>query len=237
MLCSGKGHRFKKSGYKLSKPFIIHKKREIFHHSLNDLKNKDKDLIILFLKKDQKLFLEYKKKDYAYKKISTIFLGKILKGQAKSAYYSLNRNNLKNNAPVTILPCDMKFKINETRLIKKIKCFDLVVWTIRLKNYQKLNPNNYSFIQVNNEKVIKLSYKNKISNKPLNDFAVTGAFTFKNKLDAKFFFEQLFKSKVMHNNEFYIDSLVNLLNENNYKVSFIEIDKYQSFGVPEDIDV
>ena len=40
----------------------------------------------------------------------------------------------------------------------------------------------------------------------------------------------------MHNNEFYIDSIVNLLIKYKHKVSFIEIDKYQSFGVPEDID-
>lgn len=236
MLCSGKGHRFKKSGYKISKPFINFKGKEIFHHSLSDLKDKNRKLTILFLEKDKKLFLEYKKQKYAYKGIFPIYLSKILKGQAKSAYYLLKWGNLKDIEPVTILPCDMTFKINEKKLIKKLDTFDLIVWTIKLKNYAKLNPNNYSFIKVINDSVTKLNYKKKISSKPMNDYAVTGAFTFKNKSDALILFEKLFKSKVMHNNEFYIDSIVNLLIKYKHKVSFIEIDKYQSFGVPEDID-
>ena len=84
--------------------------------------------------------MEYKKQKYAYKGIFPIYLSKILKGQAKSAYYLLKWGNLKDIEPVTILPCDMTFKINE-KLIKKLDTFDLIVWTIKLKNYAKLNPN------------------------------------------------------------------------------------------------
>ena len=86
-----------------------------------------------------------------------------------------------------------------------------------------------------NDNVIEVLCKKPISDNPINDHAIVGSFYFKK---AKYFFEgakQMIEKNIRINNEFYVDTVMNELVENELNVKVFEIDKYICWGTPNDL--
>ena len=83
--------------------------------------------------------------------------------------------------------------------------------------------------------VKKVSCKLPISDNPLNDYAVVGAFCFPR---AEIFFknyEFMKKNKILINNEYYIDKLMDILTKKK-NLKMISVKKLISWGTPQDYE-
>ena len=89
-------------------------------------------------------------------------------------------------------------------------------------------PEQYGWIKLNEDSdtIQKMSVKKAISENPINDHAVVGAFWFKK---AGMFIEaakKMIKESRRINNEFYVDEMINDVIELGYKAKVMEVDSY-----------
>jgi NDP-sugar pyrophosphorylase family protein len=115
------------------------------------------------------------------------------------------------------------------------KTADAVVFTFRNNPSVSERPQAYGWVKVNdNNEVEKVSVKVPISNEPMKDHAVVGAFWFK---QGKYFVEaaeHMIAANTRVNNEFYVDECINDLITLGYNVKVFEIEHYVCWGTPND---
>lgn len=105
----------------------------------------------------------------------------------------------------------------------------LYVWTA--KNYlnAKLQPNQFSWVEVNEQgKVLKYMPKQDPIGKNLR--TVIGNFTFSNKEFAQKCLEYCLNEKNFLNGEAYLDSSIKFALDNNYKIQAIDVELFKAIG-------
>ena len=115
----------------------------------------------------------------------------------------------------------------------RIKSSDLVVWTFKDVASIKKNPNAYGYVKsIKNDFISKTTCKKVLSNKPWEDDAIIGTFTFKK---AKTFIDKtklLIKKKIKVNNEYYLDSLINFFINSKLTAKKFKVSKFEGWGTP-----
>ena len=100
-----------------------------------------------------------------FKKKKLVLLKKITTGQASTVFKSLKY--LEKDSIVIIHSCDLHFSVKMTEILKKIKKFDVVVFTTKGKKFHHQNSNQFSWVQKKNlkkENTIMISCKKNFSN-------------------------------------------------------------------------
>ena len=110
------------------------------------------------------------------------------------------------------------------------------IWTFRNNPAVLQNPKMYGWVKTekSTNKATHVSCKIPISQKPLLDHAVIGAFTFKK---AKSFFDAvhyMIKSNYRINNEFYVDVAIDFAIKSGLNIHVHEVDQYICWGTPQD---
>ena len=92
----------------------------------------------------------------------------------------------------------------------------------------------YGWVKNDNENAKEILCKTPISDNPINDHAVIGAFTFKK---AKYFFdavENMVNDNFRVNNEFYVDIAMDYCIKANKSIKIFEVEEYICWGTPQD---
>lgn len=114
---------------------------------------------------------------------------------------------------------------------------DAIVFTFRNNPAVNEKPQAYGWIKSDeNGDILKASVKVPISETPMNDHAIVGAFWF---AKGRYFVEAAERMIALNrriNNEFYVDECVNDLIELGYKVKVFEIEHYVCWGTPKDYE-
>ena len=110
------------------------------------------------------------------------------------------------------------------------------IWTFRNNPAVLQNPKMYGWVKTekSTNKATHVSCKIPISENPLLDHAVIGAFTFKK---AKSFFDAvhyMIKSNYRINNEFYVDVAIDFAIKSGLNIHVHEVDQYICWGTPQD---
>lgn len=112
---------------------------------------------------------------------------------------------------------------------------DAVVFSFRNNPAVLEKPQAYGWIKTDEDNVVTaMSVKVPVSNTPMADHAVVGAFWFR---QGKMFVEAAERMIALNrriNNEFYVDECINDLVELGYKVKVFEINHYVCWGTPND---
>ena len=121
------------------------------------------------------------------------------------------------------------------KYIETLDRFDSFIWTYNNNPNVLKNPEMYGWVKTktNSNEVEHVSCKKPISDKLLLDQVVSGTFTFKN---SDLFFEGI--KKMISNNdrvngEFYLDNIFNHLTN---KSSVFKVEKYFSWGTPNELN-
>ena len=209
-LC-GKGERFKEK-YNIIKPLVKVFEKEIILYILDNIynSNTEKDIYIIINKNTNKTNI-VDLINSKYKNINFIDIENDTKGAVETVILGINKiNNFKYNN-LLIADGDNFYTTNIIDSIDEKK--NTVVY---------FNDTNilaqYSYIQLDNNKVINIIEKQKIS-----DNANTGLYYFSNINDIKF------------NNEYYISVIIKqMINNNiNFYGSYIDKTCYISLGTPD----
>jgi NDP-sugar pyrophosphorylase family protein len=160
-----------------------------------------------------------------------VYLEKVTEGQAISAKIGLESIKEMNSLPVNVLSSDNAFTPQTFSAAASVGAEnDVVVWTSDFYPISLLNPKQYSWINLEIKEVVK---KDKPSNFE-NWEMITGNFTFNNCKIALSLIEELITKNIRINNEFYLDSLIELAFARGMKVSTIKVDNFIAIGTPEE---
>jgi dTDP-glucose pyrophosphorylase len=114
---------------------------------------------------------------------------------------------------------------------------DCVVFSFRNHPLANKNPSAYGWLAVDsNNRVKKISVKKPLHPNPEDDLLIVGSFWFKKPEVFQAGYEYLLKHQIRVNNEFYVDSLAQVLLELGYCVVSFEVLEYLCFGTPEELD-
>ncbi len=98
-------------------------------------------------------------------------------------------------------------------------------------------PEAYGWIQVDDNNNVKgVSVKKAISDTPINDWAVVGAFYFKQNKDFMDAVNQMIANNTRINNEFYVDECINNAIAMGLKVKLMPVEHYICWGTPNDYE-
>lgn len=98
-------------------------------------------------------------------------------------------------------------------------------------------PEAYGWIKIDDSQdVLGISVKKPISDTPLNDWAIVGAFYFKRNQDFMCAVNQMISNNTRINNEFYVDECINNAIQIGLKVKLMPVEHYICWGTPNDYE-
>ena len=240
---AGAGSRFQKSNYKKHKPVIQVTSRKtglkipMVVAATNDIPDSgNKDSTIIYIDRDfhKKDGVEKEIKKY-YPRAHFITIDHLTQGQASTCL--LAKNYINNDEELLIAACDNGMEFDEKKFKKVKKECDGLIFTFRNNVSVEAKPESYGWVKTNNiGEAIDMSVKKPISNSPINDHAVVGAFWFKKGSNFVRSSQKMIKENDRVNNEFYIDQAMKHCIELDLKIKVFEIDKYICWGTPTDYE-
>ena len=229
---AGEGKRFKEAGYTIQKPLIEVDGKPMVIKSLQSIPKASKNILIV--RKEHLNIEDFKSllNNY-FENVIVIEIDYLTEGQASTCL--LSESYVPRNAILNIGACDIGFKYNMHKYIETLDRFDSFIWTYNNNPNVLKNPEMYGWVKTktNSNEVEHVSCKKPISDKLLLDQVVSGTFTFKN---SDLFFEGI--KKMISNNdrvngEFYLDNIFNHLTN---KSSVFKVEKYFSWGTPNELN-
>ncbi len=222
---AGDGKRFAEENYKEPKPFIAVDNINMFQRAINDLPICTTKIFIT--KRDIKTKC-FDKEDIV------VTINNTTDGQASTCL--LAKNYINNTSALLISPCDNGMIYDIKEFIKTTEIADVIVFTFRSNCTVVNKPNQYGWVKVDEfNNALLISCKQKISEQPESDHAVTGAFWFK---QGNYFVqasEKMIAENRRINNEFYVDDCINDCIQLKLKVKVFEIEHYICWGTPNDL--
>jgi dTDP-glucose pyrophosphorylase len=233
---AGAGKRFYDAGYALPKPLIPIADRPMIVHAASCLPKPDQWIFVCRKEHILGANIELELQNH-FRPINIVSVDHLTDGQACTCLMA--KDKLDPEAMLTIGACDNAMNYNSEAFEREISgpdC-DALIWTFRRNPTVLLNPNMYGWVKVNSvNRVCRVSVKVPLSDNPMNDHAVIGAFTFKRAGDFVSAAEAMIRADRRIKNEFYIDEVMNVAVEHGLRVKIFEVQHYICWGTPHDLD-
>ena len=115
---------------------------------------------------------------------------------------------------------------------------DFAVWTFRDNPAVLQDPRMYGWVKVDADgRVTGVSVKVPISEDPMRDHAVIGAFSFRRAGDFLAATDQMIAENSRIKNEFYVDQAINFALQQGKAGRVMEVERYICWGTPRDLDI
>ena len=233
MPSAGQGKRFLNAGYEIPKPLLKVSNKPMFIQALNDLPSTKKKLIVITETfKYSQNFKEQIDKNKLSCKIK--FIKGDTKGQSETCYLAIKDSNP--NESLFISSCDHGVIYNREKFesLIKDKEIDIIVWGCRDYPNALRNPEMYGWISLKNNSINQVSVKKRIKNDNFKSIII-GSFFFRKISVFKRLVEEQFTKKELVNNEFYVDSLINIGIEKGLNIKYFEVDSFLCWGTPNEL--
>jgi NDP-sugar pyrophosphorylase family protein len=140
--------------------------------------------------------------------------------------------------PVLVAACDNTQVYDRARFaaLTADPTVDAAVWVYRGEPRVLVKPVWYGWVREANGRVVEVSVKKPISADPLRDGVVSGTFWFRTAGLMLAGIDALVAANHRVNNEFYLDSVPNVLIGAGHGVGVFDIDKYIGWGTPDDLE-
>lgn len=221
LICGGIGKRL--NNYSLPKPLNYVNGKYMIEHIINNIPSDEIYIIYnIFLKEFN--FEEIVINLFKNKKIYFSIIDYVTRGAVETSYIGINKFEFETNESFVFLDNDnihnfINFPINiNENFISYSKCYD--------------NKTNYSYITIENDKIINIAEKQKIS----NDFCC-GMYGFKNIEIFNKYAKQLLIENIKTNNEFYFSKIYELIIKNNENIIPVYIEKTQHIGSYNELNI
>jgi len=232
---AGAGSRFTREGYKMPKPLVPVSDVPMVKRSLESLPPAEEWITLC-----RTQHLEESNMEEVLREIDSgvriIPVEKLTEGQACTCL--LAREYLDPESPLLIAACDTAVVFDQDKYSGMISNpdIDCIVWTFRNHPHANRNPRQYGWVKTDSDGNVKgISCKIPISDNPRKDPGIIGNFWFRK---AKFFIEaadKLIEENRRINNEFYVDSVIDVVVEMGLKANVFDVMYYICFGTPDDV--
>jgi NDP-sugar pyrophosphorylase family protein len=141
-------------------------------------------------------------------------------------------------APVLVAACDNCHAYDQAALLRRAAdpALDCLVWTFRGDARVLVRPEGWGWVDADaSGRARRISCKRVLSDRPLGDHAVTGAFWFRSAAMMAAGIDRLVADGVRVNGEYYLDLVPQTMLEQGARVEVFEVDHYVGWGTPEDL--
>lgn len=218
ILAAGRGERFLKLNFDQPKPFLPLGDSCVLENIIATLKRVETKIICVGAE-DHKLF---------WGGIDSIV--RYVKPNKIGAAYSYRESCSDLLGDVLILPCDLIAKHINDDFLKLQKKSDAIIFVSRPSRYNCDNPNYFTWVSGDNGEVQQIHVKHRTLE---SNLIMIGSFYFKDSVLLRESINRMFDEDMRVNGEFFIDSVFGMLLEN-YKVNYVVVDNYFSFGTPDE---
>jgi dTDP-glucose pyrophosphorylase len=231
----GAGVRFQREGYTMPKPLVQVAGVPMVKRSLDSLPRAKSWLAVCRTEHLQYPGLA-EGLSGPNREVTTFAVEKLTEGQACTCLIGLD--HLDPEMPLLIAPCDSAVVFDERRFaaLKADSAVDCVVWTFRNHPHANRHPSNYGWMRTDAmDWVTGVSCKVPLRPDVRRDPGVIGFFWFRK---ARFFreaAEELIRQNRRVNNEFYVDSAIDVLLEQGRRAKVFDVKHLICFGVPADV--
>ena len=164
--------------------------------------------------------------------IQKVTIPYVTEGQAITAKIGIEKINKYSFDPVNVLSSDNAFTPEVFSLAAELAFENhLVIWTSKRYPLAQLVPNHYAWLNMKLKTVIKKQPPPNFQDWQL----ITGNFTFSNRQTALSLIQDLEGKNIRINDEFYLDSLIDLAFERELYVATVEIPNFIAIGTPEEL--
>jgi hypothetical protein len=233
---AGRGSRFSQVGYDLPKPLLDINGKPMIIQAVDCLPKSDNNIFVCLEEHINMYNIDSILHDY-YPNCNIKSINKVTNGQACTCEIGINYFDLNLENPIIISACDNGVYYDKEKYLNLLndESIDVIVWSFRNNQTSKINPNMYSWLEVDeNDNIKNVSCKNFIYDNPLTTHAIIGTMFFRK---AKYFIDGLkknYKSNITTNGEFYVDDVINQNISNNLNVKVFEVEDYICWGTPDD---
>ncbi|MBI4407870.1 MAG: glycosyltransferase family 2 protein [Candidatus Kerfeldbacteria bacterium] len=232
---AGAGSRFAQAGYTDPKPLIPVDGQPMIVRATADLPPAQR---WVFICRSEHLanYPLRQTLEQVYPGCTIIDLDYLTEGQASTCL--LAKDYINTDDALLIGACDNGITYDQAawQHLLEDETVDAIIFTFRNNVTVERNPKAYGWVAVNADQTVqKVSVKVPISEDPIHDHAVVGAFWFRHGRDFVRSAEDMIKHNTRINNEFYVDECMNNAVQLGLKVKVFEIDKYICWGTPNDL--
>jgi len=233
---AGRGSRFSEENYELPKPMLDVNGLPMVVQAVKCLPDCGKNIFICLDKHCEKYNLE-ETLHKNFVNTSIVKIKETTKGQACTCEIGINACQIDPEKPILISACDngVYYDADKCSLLMSDEDIDVIVWSFKNNQTSKINPNMYSWLEVDEKNFIRhVSCKNFKYDTPLKTHAIIGTMFFRK---AKYFLDGLklnYSENITTNNEFYVDDVINQNIKNDLKVKVFEVKNYICWGTPND---
>lgn len=232
---AGDGVRFRREGYDQPKPLVPVAGTPMIRRALDTFPPAKSWLALCRTDHLQTSALEPALQANGHR-VQILPVAKPTEGQAATCL--LAREWLDPAAPLLIAPCDAAVIYDEDRYaaLTSDPQIDCLVWTFRNHPHANRYPHQYGWVQTDPDGAVQsISCKLPLNEDVRHDPGIIGAFWFR---QARFFLEateSLIHQNRRVNNEFYVDSTIEVLLEQGRQVKPFDVQHYICFGTPDDV--
>ena len=231
---AGAGQRFVDAGYTVPKPLIEIDGEPMIIRAAKSLPPADYWIFICQEEHILEHGIDEKLRQY-FPNSDVISVRYLTEGQACTCM--LAKDVLRPDDQLTIGACDNSMEDDQKKFRNQIASSDALVWTFRNNPAVEKNPKMYGWVEVDNDgKSKRVSCKEPISDNPLRDHAVIGAFSFR---QAELFLQavdSMIAKNRRINGEFYMDVAMDECITLQNSVLPMEVSTYTCWGTPEDLE-
>lgn len=231
---AGYGQRFSDEGYDKPKPLIPVDGDPMIIRAVKSLP-KFKNSYFICLENHVSEHNIDKEIKQSYPNANIITTDGVTEGQACTCELAVQE--LEPDTPILISACDNGACYNEKKFLDLVndESVDVIVWSFRNNQTSKVNPNMYSWLDVDDDgNVHGVSCKKFDGGNPLKRHAIIGTFYYRRAND---FLEGL-EANYFHDErtagEFYVDDVINRNVQAGLTVKVFEVDNYICWGTPND---
>ena len=235
---AGAGKRYQDAGYTIPKPLIDVQGVPMAVRAAKALPDADLNIFIYRSEHEKQYGVEDRIRPY-FDNIRFIAVDGTTEGQACTCM--LAEKLIPEDALLTIGASDNDMIYDEAdfRRFEENENIDGWIWTFRHNPAVLQNPKMYGWVEVVSQDSTLASAvrcKQPLSDHPMDDHAVIGAFSFRR---AEIFFEAFRRMTVADcriNNEFYVDVAADFAIRAGYRMHAFEVKKYICWGTPADYE-
>lgn len=235
---AGAGSRFSTAGYRTPKPLLPVTSRHAKERmpmvvaAVHDLPVKPDRMIFVMRDSFRPLGVHDRIHGWLPEAIF-VEVDRLTEGQACSCL--LAEDHLIPDDELLIASCDNGMLADEEKFEAARREWDALIFTFRDHAAVMDKPEAYGWVDADdNGRVSRVSVKAPISDNPLRDHAISGAFWFRRSEDFVTAARAHIEANDRINGEFYVDQVMNHALKMGLRVGVFEVDRYLGWGTPAD---
>ncbi len=231
---AGEGRRFAEAGYEVPKPLVLAAGLPMVVRAVRDLPPADRVVFVIRAEHVRDFRIDRQLRRH-FPECRLVAVEGLTEGQACTV--RLAADELEPDWPVIVAACDNTHVYDRAKLAERMgdAATACLVWTYRGDTRVLAAPEQHGWVRVDGDRVLEVSCKKPISGSPLSDHAVSGFFSFRAAREMIEAIDRLVAADLRASDEFYLDTVPNLLVAEGAGVRVFEVEKYIGWGTPRDL--